>query len=180
MKLVLATPLYPPDVAEPAPYVKELAARLQETDDVTVIAYGHLPETVTGVRIVTVSKRRPLPIRLIAFTFALLRAARKADILYVQNGPSVELPAALVSLFARAPLIVRIGDKPAHERAKRRPLLGAIERFARKRAREVVTDSPLPRPEILPFAPRPAAAFDAFERSWKGHADALRDTFSHA
>ncbi|MEA2701841.1 MAG: hypothetical protein QOE22_550 [Candidatus Parcubacteria bacterium] len=177
MKIVLATPLYPPDIAEPAPYAKELATRLAKTDEVIIVTYGHIPEDVDGVRMRAVSKQRPLPFRLIAYTFALLRTARDADILYMQNGPSVELPVAIASFFRRTPIVMRIGDEAAHTYARTRPQLQAIERFALRRAKEVVTDSPDPRPEILPFRDHPVAELDAFERSWETHIAGLRETF---
>src|SRR3989344_9051256 len=40
MKIVLATALYPPDIAPPAPYVKELATRLAANHEVTIVTYG--------------------------------------------------------------------------------------------------------------------------------------------
>lgn len=177
MKIVLATPLYPPDIAEPAPYVKELAKRLAKTDEVTIVTYGHMPEAVDGVRIRAVSKQRPLPIRLLAYMFALWREAWRADVLYLQNGPSVELPAAMVLLFLRVPLITRIGDTNAHRHAETSPLLRMIERRAFARARNVVTESPDPRPEILPFTDWPVKELNAFERSWSGHVEHLRTLF---
>lgn len=180
MKIVLATPLYPPDIAEPAPYIKELAKRLAKTDVVTIVTYGHIPEEVSGVRIYAVEKRRPLPFRLIAFTFALLKAIRDADILYAQNGPSVELPVLLVSFFTRARLFVRIGDEAAHRHAQSRLVRRALESLILRRAESIVTDSPFARPEILPFAERPVSELAAFERSWDGHVSELVTRFRHA
>ena len=59
MTLVLASPLYPPDLAEPAPYTKELARRLSTTHTVIVVAYGRLPEKVPGARNKTLKKPKP-------------------------------------------------------------------------------------------------------------------------
>ena len=180
MRITLASPLFPPEIAEPAPYTKELATRLAGGHQVSVVAYAHSPERVQGAEIISVEKRRPLPIRLIRFYFALFRAARGTDILYIQNGPSVELPAAFFSLFTRTPLIIHIGDTAAHTYAQTRPLLRAIERFVRARARKVVTDSPLARPEINPLLPQPEAELAAYEASWAKHLAYLEDLFSNA
>ncbi len=179
MKIVLASALYPPDIAEPASYVKELAKRLSATHEVVVVAYGRLPEQVPGARIVAIDKRRPLPLRLLSYTIALMHAARSADIIYAQNGPSVELPLILVSRAARASLFMHIGDTAAHAYAATRPLRRCVERLALRRAR-VVEGAPAARPEILPFAPRPEEALAAWEESWHAHVRELEHIFTHA
>ncbi|MBI3572115.1 hypothetical protein HY091_01100 [Candidatus Kaiserbacteria bacterium] len=180
MRIVLATPLYPPEIAEPAPYVKELARRLSKDHRVIIVAYGRLPERVLGVTIVAVDKRWPLPFRLLAYFFALLGAARNADLIYAQNGPSVELPAAFVALILGRPLIIRIGDQAAHEYATRHLARRIIERFALSRACEVISDGPLPRPEVIPFQPFPPAKRVAYEHAWEEHLRALETLFDHA
>ncbi|MEK7101812.1 MAG: glycosyltransferase [Patescibacteria group bacterium] len=179
MKIVLATPLYPPEIAEPAPYVKELAKRLSGRHAVTIVAYTRLPEKVSGVSIIVVDKHKPLFIRLVVYFFTLLRAAWHADIVYAMNGASVELPAALVALVTRRPFVFHIGDSAAHERAKQKQLLRFIERFAFARTKEVTADSPLVRPEIIPFEPFPAEGMAVYERSWNTHVNALEATFTH-
>ncbi len=180
MKVLLATPLYPPEIGGAAPYVKELAQRLRGRHEVTIVAYAHLPEKVPGVRIVAIDKRPPLPARLFRYTAALLRAAGDADILYAQNGASVELPAGIAALARRAPLIMHIGDEAAHRRAAGNPLLRRIERFAFKRAAKIVTDMPLARPEILPLEKAPEQELAAYEASWGNHINALEGIFQHA
>ena len=180
MRIVLATPLYPPEIAEPAPYIKELAKRLAKSHEVTIVAYARLPEDVPGARIIAVDKYLPLFLRLPRYFFSLLQAARSADVVYAVNGASVELPAALVSLFSSSPLIIRIGDRAAHERAQNNIVAGLIERFAFSRARDVIEDAPKVRPEIIPFEPYPAEQFAAYEQSWDAHLRTLEKLFTHA
>lgn len=180
MRIVLATPLYPPEIAEPAPYIKELARRLTKSHEVTIVAYARLPEAVPGLRIIAVDKRRPLPLRLAAYMRALARAARDADVLYAENGASIEMPLGLLSLFTKRLFIVHIGDPAAHARAKTKMVLRNIEKFIFSRARNVITDAPLPRPEIMPFEPFPAEKFAAYEHSWNTHIRMLEDVFTHA
>lgn len=181
MKIVLATPLYPPDIEEPAPYTKELARRLTKNGHVVaVVAYGRLPEQVPGVRIIAIDKRRPLVVRLASFTRTLWRMAHTVDIVYAQNGASVELPLTLVSLFVRKPFVIRIGDTRAAEHAARHTVLGAIHRLALRRARTTITDTPRPRPEVLPFVSAPTEAQHAYEASWGEHIKKLLESFNHA
>lgn len=180
MKVVIVTPLYPPEVAEPAPYAKELARRLSQGDSVSVVAYTHLPEQTPGVTVEAVDKRRPLPARLYAFTRALLKAMDRADVVYAINGSSVELPVLVASYVRRTPLIFCIADHAAHERARYAGLSRTLEHLAFVRARTIVTELPLKRPEILPLDPEPTEALAAYETSWATHLTSLRTLFDHA
>jgi hypothetical protein len=176
MRLVLASPLYPPDVAWPASYIKELAKRLAEEYEVTIVTYGRLPEQVRGVKIVAIDKRRMLPLRLIAYTIALWGALRRADVIYAQNGPSVELPLVIANFFLRRPLIAQWGDVPAHAYAQEHFARRMIERAAFGHAK-MINESPLPKPEILPLEPRPEAALAQWEESWQEHVRMLKAIF---
>lgn len=180
MRIAIATPLYPPDIAEPAPYVKELATRLSKKHEVTIVTYGRFPEEIPGVRIVAVSKQRPLPIRLALYTFALLKAAKKTDVIYALNGPSVELPASIASFITRATFLAFLGDTSAHTRAQNRSVLKHLEEMFLRRAHDTVSHAPLPRPEILPFSPYPTNELEAFNRSWDTHLNALEKALPYA
>ncbi len=180
MKILVLSPLYPPDIAQPAPYAKELAKRLRGAHTITVLTYGRLPEQVAGVSIFSVDKRSPLVVRLWRYTTTLMREVRKADVLYVQNGPSVELPLAVVSMFVRRPVIVHIGDMGAHEYAQKHTLRRVLERAITSRARAVVTDSPKTKPELLPLEEPPTIALAAYEESWQNHLKELDRFFTHA
>lgn len=180
MKIVIATPLFPPDTGTLATYVKELAGRLAQTHAITVALYGRLPEQVERVRFVCADKRRPLPIRIVHFFFMLRRAVRDTDILFAENGSSTELPAALIALVSGTPLVLHMGDPAAREYAQKRFTRRIVERFAMHCAREVIFENPMPKPEILPFEPKPAIELEAYERSWNAHMEKLERVFNHA
>lgn len=180
MKIVLATPLYPPDIAEPAPYIKELAKRLSTDNEVTVVTYGRYAEPVPGVRIIQVPKQSLLPIRLLRYALALAPVAREADVLYIENGPSVELPATAVSFLMRTPVVVHQGDPLAKSRAERHPLLRLIARLAEKRATRTITVSPVARPEVISFLPYPEAEMLTYEKSWEEHLERVKTATAYA
>jgi glycosyltransferase involved in cell wall biosynthesis len=117
MKIVLATPLYPPEIGGPATYVKELAERLRDNHEVTIVAYASTSEKVPGTRLITVSKRRPLPVRLLKFMFELYRAAKNADVIYVQNAVAAGLPAVVVGRLRKVPVVIKFVGDEAWERA---------------------------------------------------------------
>ncbi len=177
MKIVIATPLYPPDIEQPAPYVKELAKRLAPLLEVVVLTYGRLPEQIPGVKIVAISKARMLPLRLISFTIAMWKLAQRCDIIYIQNGASVELPASIVSILTRKPLILHFGDGRAHEWADRNFVYRNIENMTARIARKTLSDALPVRPEILPFAPPPAEPLKSYEAQWSVHIASLMQLF---
>lgn len=178
MKIVLATPLYPPEIAQPAPYIKELAKRLMEKEhSITVVTYGHLPEQIPGVKTIVVNKKKLLMIRLFLFTKTLLRVLRTTDILYVQNGASVELPISLASFLTRKSFVMGIGDTAAHNRSKEHRLLSLIENAAKSRAKAVINDLPKKRPEIIPFEEYPSSEMKSYEKSWEKHLNSLLKIF---
>ncbi len=194
MRILLITPLYPPDIAGTAPYVKELAERLASAHTVTILTYGHIPELVPNVIIHTVEKSSLLPIRIFHFCIKLISLTRYTDIVYMQNGPSVELPMLTLSFFSRTPCIMRIGDEKSAHHSLNTPLLKNLLLMTSKRMRLLLTHSkktlpaslqnlrlipsPDARPEILPFSEYPKDAYERFEQSWNEHVSTLLSLFT--
>lgn len=165
MRIAIATPLYPPDTAPTARYAKDLAERLSKDHTVTVLAYTYLPESVPGVSMAKVHKRSPLPLRLLSFTRALMRAMREHDRVLLINGASTELPFVFGSLFFQTHTTLLLRDTDASTSGIR----SILRRLASNRASQVVSVFPPLRPEILPLEPFPAAAVDAYEAAWQEH-----------
>jgi glycosyltransferase involved in cell wall biosynthesis len=202
MRILIATPLFPPDIAGHATYVKELASRFKGTHEITILAYNHIPEHIEGVKILVTEKQLPLPVRVLKYTFMLLQASRRADVVYVQNGASTELPMVLVSPLCSTPFILRLGDDVplcyAEQSLWHRLLLQSALRAAQVAVfhldtsvcskkifdtpflteKKVDVPRPLPSPEILPFEPYPLAAFEEYEISWLQHLHKLNTLFS--
>ena len=173
MKVLIVTPLYPPEVADAAAYTKELARRISKDHEVTVVAYAHLPEKVPDVSVVTIDKRQPRLARLRAFRKELARAVKHTDVVLAINGASVELPLLLTHLSKSVRLIFCIADATAHARA------GFIERLMLARADAVVRELPPHRPEILPLESEPTEALAAYESAWTTHLYRLELLFTH-
>ncbi len=122
MKIVIATPIYPPEIGGPATYTKELCERLHDTHDITVVAYTDVGTRFEGTKLIPVSKRRPLPVRLHLYLFTLLKAARDADLVYVQNAMASGLPTAIACMILRKPFVLKFVGDEAWERATQRRL----------------------------------------------------------
>ena len=163
MKILIATPLYPPEIADAALYAKELARRLSARHEVTVITYAHLPEPLPSVKNLTIDKRQSRLARLRAFRNVFATAARDADAIIMINGVSVELPLLLIARPHKTPLVFCAADRAAHARS------GIVEQLARLNADTIMTDIPPRKPEILPLEPAPTEALAAWGAAWEAH-----------
>lgn len=203
MKILIITPLYPPDLASHAPYTKELATRLSKNHEVSILTYNHIPEAIPHVDIYAISKKLPTLIRIIYFTVALMRRARTYDIIYAQNGPSIELPLILTSYVTHTPIILRLGDAAALNAAKVHKSTARILTHSSSCAQTLVTHPdtsdehltflskktplisctrPLSRPEISALHPSTHeihANFDRYEKSWHDHITCLMEIFKN-
>lgn len=105
--------MYPPELAEPAPYVKELARGLSKNHKVSVVAYASTSEYTPHVNLFATSKHLPLPLRFIAYTYSLYHASKNSDIIFTQATPTVSIPSILVGKLLGIPVVVRyLEDEP--------------------------------------------------------------------
>jgi glycosyltransferase involved in cell wall biosynthesis len=117
MRLILATPIYPPEVGGPATYTVELAERLRGMHEVVIVAYADDAQAVPSTTLIQVSKKQSLPMRLFKYYRILLKEASKADLIYVQNAVAAGLPAVLVGMRLKKPVILKFVGDEAWERA---------------------------------------------------------------
>jgi len=108
MRIVLATPLYPPEIGGPATYAKLL--------------HDGLPEKGVEVDVVKFSEVRHLPkiIRHIAYYRRVLQAARNAGVVLALDPVSVGLPAMLAARKLKKPFAVKIVGDYAWEQGRQR------------------------------------------------------------
>lgn len=108
MRIVVATPLYPPEPGGPATYAKLLEEGLPERGiEMSLITFGAV-------------KHLPKGIRHLAYFWRVLSAARGADLIYALDASSVGFPAMLAATFARKPLVVKIVGDAAWEQGRQR------------------------------------------------------------
>ncbi len=98
MKLVLATPLYPPQAGGPAKYAKGIAEECRRRGhQVTVVAYGSVERTL------------PPGLRHLWYFSRVLSASFSAGHILSLDTLSVGVPAAAAARITRTPLSLRIG-----------------------------------------------------------------------
>lgn len=108
MKILLATPLYPPEIGGPATYANLLISELPK--------HGIEP------RLLAFSEVRRLPklIRHLAYFFKCLWYARGVDAVYALDPVSVGFPAALAALVLGKKFLLRVPGDYAWEQGRQR------------------------------------------------------------
>jgi glycosyltransferase involved in cell wall biosynthesis len=161
MKIIIATPLYPPEIGGPATYTKELCERIHTKYDITIVTYTDSKEIFPGTQLIATSKQQRLPIRLVKYFLLIWKASKNIDLIYVQNAMAAGFPVALVNLFRGTPFVLKFVGDEAWERATQHKLtkkrleeflispegglrikiMMAIQGFVLRRAKVVITPS---------------------------------------
>ncbi|MEK7610597.1 MAG: glycosyltransferase family 4 protein [Patescibacteria group bacterium] len=122
MKIVIATPLYPPEIGGPATY--------------SFLVAEELPKRGIGVVVVKFSDVRwwPKGIRHLFYLLKLVRSARGANLIYAQDSVSVGLPAMIVSRLMRKKFFLRLpGDFAWEQGVQRFGVKENIDEFQSKK-----------------------------------------------
>ncbi len=118
MRILITTPVYPPDLGGPATFVPRLAGHLaREGYRVTVLTFADAPVTGADFDVVTVP-RVFLPLRYAWFFVRLLRLAARADLLFACEHPRI-FSLAAARLLGRK-LVLRMMVDTAWELSFRR------------------------------------------------------------
>lgn len=132
MKILIATPLFPPEIGGPATYVFNLAQKLaQKGVEVLVISFGHTPNLLwernqDGFEKITVPLKMAKGLRHFSFFQQVLQNGHNYDLIYIHDLWSVGLPTRLANIFLKKPLIVRLGGDSLWEAALERDLTQVI------------------------------------------------------
>lgn len=128
MKALIVTGIWPPDVGGPASHAPELAAHL--------VGRGHRVEVVTTADgspapepypVHWISRTKPVAFRFLAVAEKVRERAAGADVVYATTMLG---RAAVGSMAARRPLVVKLTTDAAFERAQRRDLFdGDMDEF---------------------------------------------------
>ncbi len=119
MNIIIATSLYPPEIENLATYTKALTQHLKDKHNVFIVAYASVAVAIPNTTILTVSKKLPLPLRILKYIITLLKTARHADVIYVQNAVAAGLPAIIVQRLLKIPVILNFAEDEAWKNACR-------------------------------------------------------------
>lgn len=107
-KILVAAPLYPPEIGGPATHTVLIEAELPTR--------GFLLDVLPFASV----RKYPKVIRHVAYAFALLRHARRAQVIYTLDPVSVGLPTYIASRLSGVPYVLRIGGDYAWEQGVQR------------------------------------------------------------
>lgn len=172
MHILIVSSLFPPDIAPTAKYVKLLAGNLSKTHKVSVLHFGHLPEKIENVSFASVEKGRSVLTRIFIMCRALIKKSKQADVVLLQNGPSIELPALLAGLFLRRKTIYMISDQAAHVRTKQHPFKKIIQRLVQKICMQTIHIDDLQsllQPMVHPLEDIPEQTLHEHKEIWQDH-----------
>lgn len=158
MRIVLATGIYPPDTGGPASYTHALLTWLKEQgDEATVIAYSDAPHGDANV--IRVLRKGSVLSRYARYAWEVYKAAKQADIVYLQGPVSEGLPGTIGAILAGKPRVMKIVGDYAWEQAQQKGekalldeflatthqgdvrLMEIIERWTAKQATRIITPS---------------------------------------
>ena len=107
MRILITTPVFPPDLGGPAVYVPSIAGWLvSRGHTVKVIAFCEDPDPQGYTYPVKAIPRRSLPLRYLHSFFAILREAKDYDLVYVQE--HLALLPVLAARLRGKPAVVRV------------------------------------------------------------------------
>lgn len=114
MKLLITTPIFPPEIGGPATYIYELCRRWSEKHEISVITFGENPKPIAGIKVTPVRLKYRLfgsLQRQSRLLYAILKQLPKADVLYAQGPFVVGLMSALAAWMMRKRLVIKfVGD----------------------------------------------------------------------
>jgi glycosyltransferase involved in cell wall biosynthesis len=135
VRLCIASGTFHPEVGGPPTYLYALASELVSRGHrLHVVTYGDRdPPGSYSYPVHRVPRRGPEPQRIAGFTLAALRAARRAELLYVND---YGLPPTLANMVLRKPVVLKVVGDFAWEYATRHRLIPTgttIDQFQRQR-----------------------------------------------
>ncbi|MFC2122475.1 glycosyltransferase family 4 protein [Bacteroidota bacterium] len=115
MKILITTPIFPPEIGGPAVYTREVARRLKEKGhQIRVVAFISAEPEAEDLEIIPVRLSYGLLgsiSRRARMFFTILRTARDADLIYAQGPVVVGLTSLIVGKLRRKPVAVKfVGD----------------------------------------------------------------------
>ncbi len=121
MNILIATPLFPPDIGGPATYSKILVDELPKHGvTVSVLSFGSV-------------RRLPKIVSHLAYFFLLMWKGRRADIIFAQDPVSVGLPAFAVAKLLQKHFFLKIvGDYAWEQGTQRFGVTETLDAFAKK------------------------------------------------
>ncbi len=125
MKILISTPIFPPQIGGPATYTVEVSRRLQEKGHrIRIVAFTDERPQVENLKVIPVRTRYPILgtfLRQIKLFSTLLSAAKGMDLIYLQDPMVVGVASLLAGKLVGKPLVLKfVGDSVWEKEYSRR------------------------------------------------------------
>lgn len=111
-RLLIITPIFPPESGGPATYVWSLLPRLARYASVTVICYSAAPSLPKSARIISINPHQPFILRQLRLGWSIFYHALSTDTLYAQGPLVVGLMSTLIGrLLGKRVVLKYVGDE---------------------------------------------------------------------
>lgn len=106
-KILISTPLFPPEIAYPASFSKKLGSHLSKYGhDIVIATFSDSPEKIENVKVLHVRKSLNLIYRMIKFYFLLFMEIPKTDLIILKQAGFSSFLTLLVSKVFRKKMIL--------------------------------------------------------------------------
>lgn len=123
MKILITSPICPPEIGGPATYVSELGKRLSESHGITVITFTQKPKRIKKCKIVSIPHHKHflgILFRQLKLAAAIYKYAVSADIIYAQGPVVVGFTSIIIGKLIGKPTIIKFVGDIAWEEAERK------------------------------------------------------------
>lgn len=111
MKILISTPLFPPEISYPAAFSKNFAKHLASCGyDVVVATFSDFPEQIEGLKVVHVKKSHNLFLRLIKFYYVMVRSVRGVDLVILKQAGFSSFLTLLAAKLFRVKVILQLKE----------------------------------------------------------------------
>ncbi len=118
VRILIATPMLPPDIGGPGTYAERLRAELERRGhEVSILSYGSgTAAPASGTRQVSIPLQAPLLIRHLRYAWAAWRLAGQCDVALVLDPVAVGWPLAVACRLRRKTFLLRVEGDALWER----------------------------------------------------------------
>lgn len=113
MKILVATPIFSPEIGGPARYTEEIMKRLPKKFEVKILTFTQ------NSKVISISQAGVSIIRQVRLFLAVIKLARKVDLIYVLDPLVMGVVCLIVAKVLEKKIILRYGGDPTWETAFR-------------------------------------------------------------
>ncbi len=118
MKVLISTPLFPPEAHYPAKFSKSLAENISQYHEVSLLVFGDSPEQISSVNIVSISKKKNFLKKIFLFLQKSYKPISNSDIIILNQAGLFSFLTFILAKMKNKKIITKIKEDEVEERKK--------------------------------------------------------------